>query len=67
MSMDQREEYREFIKQVRPIYLPSANVVSGRALRLKRFKENMKHSWKEAQFTYWPFIADSDTALLWER
>lgn len=51
MVFDQREEYKAFLQQVRPTYLPTATIQSGRALRLRRAKENLKQSWQETKFT----------------
>ncbi len=52
MVFDQRDEYRAFLQQhIRPTYLPTATIQSGRALRLRRFRENLKQSWQETKFT----------------
>lgn len=48
--MDHREEYKSYVTRVNPIYLPSANVISGRGLRMKRFRSGMKQAWTETKF-----------------
>lgn len=48
--MDHREEYKDYVKRLQPVYLPSANVVSGRGLRWRRFKAGLGQTWTETKF-----------------
>lgn len=48
---DQKAQYRTLLKTLQPINLPMADVKSGRTLRMKKFKANLKSSLQESKFT----------------